>query len=82
MSLSNHTCPFLTEFIGAIYTEGSVKFALELMDMGSLGNVMKLAMKDPKWSLQSNKPLLPEPVMAKITQQVLLGLSYLNIVMR
>jgi hypothetical protein len=39
MSLSKHTCPFLVEWIGAIYTEGCVKFALELMDMGSLGNI-------------------------------------------
>eukprot|EP00351_Strombidinopsis_sp_SopsisLIS2011_P006073 CAMPEP_0116874648 /NCGR_PEP_ID=MMETSP0463-20121206/6158_1 /TAXON_ID=181622 /ORGANISM="Strombidinopsis sp, Strain SopsisLIS2011" /LENGTH=128 /DNA_ID=CAMNT_0004518599 /DNA_START=245 /DNA_END=632 /DNA_ORIENTATION=+ len=42
-SLSNHDCPFLIKFYGALYEEGSVKVALELMDMGSLKSVLSLA---------------------------------------
>jgi len=79
-SLVGHNCPFLVQFYGAMYEEGSVKFALELMDMGSLKNILELALKDPLWDPEAGKPLIPEPVMAKITQQILCGLAYLNII--
>ena len=48
-SLSKHECPFLIQFFGAMFDEGSVKVALELMDIGSLKDVVKLAKKDPTW---------------------------------
>ena len=65
-SLCNHTCPFLVKFYGALFDEGAVKVALELMDMGSLKDIMKLAKKDPEWDERAQKPLVPEPIMAKI----------------
>jgi len=64
-SLSDHKCPFLISFHGALYEEGQVRIALELMNIGSLSTLMKLALKDPEWS--AGKPLIPEPVMSKIT---------------
>ena len=76
-SLHKNTCPFLVEFCGALYEEGAVKVALEYMDMGSLKHFLKLAKKNPK--LKPDEPCIPEAVMAKITQQILAGLSYLNI---
>ena len=65
-SLSNHTCPFLVKFFGALFDEGAVKVALELMDMGSLKDIMKLALRDPEWDEKAAKPLIAEPIMAKI----------------
>jgi hypothetical protein len=35
------------------------------MNVGSLNSVKNLALKDPEWSI--GKPLIPEPVMSKIT---------------
>jgi hypothetical protein len=37
------------EFCGAIFEEGSVKVALEYMDMGSLKNIIKIAKLSPSW---------------------------------
>jgi len=65
------------EFCGAIFEEGSVKVALEYMDMGSLKNIIKIAKLSPSW--KEGLPLIPESTMAKITQQILSGLCYLNI---
>ena len=36
---------FLVQFLGAMYEEGSVKVALEYMDMGSLKHLQKMAIK-------------------------------------
>ncbi len=55
----------MVEFCGAIFEEGSVKVALEYMDMGSLKNIIKLAMKNPFWA--EGEPLIPEAVLAKMT---------------
>ena len=65
------------EFCGALFEEGSVKVALEYMDMGSLKNIIKLAKKNPAWT--PGQPLLPEAVLSKMTQQMLAGMCYLNI---
>ena len=62
-----------------MFDEGSVKVALELMDIGSLKDVVKLAKKDPSWEEGSLRPCVPEAVASKMIQQVLSGLAYLNI---
>lgn len=67
-SLSKHDCPFLIQFFGAMFDEGSVKVALELMNIGSLKDVVTLAKKDPQWNETSQKPCVPEPVAAKMMQ--------------
>lgn len=79
-TLSLNECPFLVKFFGAMFDEGTVIVALELMDMGSLKDVIKLAKLNPDW--KKDKPLLPETVISKITQQVLAGLAYLNICLK
>jgi mitogen-activated protein kinase kinase 3 len=79
-SLFVNECPFLVKFYGAMFDEGTVKVALELMDMGSLKDIIKLAKVDPAW--KQGQPLLPEAVVSKITQQVLAGLAYLNICLK
>ena len=69
----------MIQFFGAMYDEGSVKVALELMDIGSFKDVVKLAKKDPSWNEGSQRPCVPEAVAAKMMQMVLSGLAYLNI---
>lgn len=51
-----------------MYEEGSVKVALEYMDMGSLKSLMKLAISKDAHLIEEKKPLIPEAVMSKITQ--------------
>lgn len=58
--------PYLVSFFGAYFDEGTVKIAIELMDMGSLRDI-----------INANKvitPLIPEAIVAKITGQVTLDL--------
>ena len=61
-----------------MFDQGAVKVALEYMDMGSLKSLMKLSQKKDGANVKAGKPLIPEAVMAKIVQQILCGLSYLN----
>lgn len=68
-------CPFLVKLYGAYYDEGNVKVVLELMDAGSLNDILKRIKKE-----RPEQPYIEEPVLAKITQQILNGLMYLNIV--
>ena len=63
-ALSKNECPFLVQFLGAMFDEGAVKVALELMDMGSLKDLIKLAKLNP--NLRQGQPLFPEAVLAKI----------------
>jgi mitogen-activated protein kinase kinase 3 len=61
-----HHCPFLVELYGAYYAEGSVKVVLELMDMGSLRDLIKVLAR-----MEAEKrPLIAEPVLAFLTMQV------------
>jgi len=64
-SLSKNECPFLVKFYGAMFDEGTVKVALELMDMGSIKDIIKLAKLNPTW--RKGKPLIPEAVISKMT---------------
>ena len=59
-----------------------MKVALEYMDMGSLKSLIKLAKIKAGYPSSIEYPLIPEAVCAKITQQLLCGLSYLNTNMR
>lgn len=70
-ALEQSNCPFLVKSYGAFFDEGQVKLVLELMDHGSLDDILKL--------LEGRTaPLIPEPVLSKITQQILNGLMYLH----
>jgi len=40
-TLYKNQCPFLVHFYGAFYDEGSVKVALEYMELGSIGSILK-----------------------------------------
>jgi hypothetical protein len=47
-ALYNAECPFLISFYGAFYSEGSTSIAIELMDAGSLHDVLKAARTFPE----------------------------------
>ncbi len=68
-------CPFLVTLYGAYFDEGSVKIVLELMDCGSLVDIIKKAKL-----VKKEEPIIEEPILAKIAQQILGGLMYLHIV--
>ena len=67
-ALENSDCPFLVRFYGAYFDEGQVKVALELMDGGSLRDIVK----------RLPNPIIPEAILSKVTQQVLNGIMYLH----
>lgn len=62
----NFNCNFIVQLYGAFYEEGSVKVILELMDVGSLEDVIKFYRKKQVKKL----PIIEEEVLAKISQQV------------
>jgi len=57
---------------GAFFDEGSVKVILELMDAGSLENIIKI------YNLAQVKHYIDEHILVKIALQILCGLSYLH----
>lgn len=73
-SLYKNECGFLVKFYGAYYEEGFVKIVLELMDLGSLGGIIKRVNK-----LTKGIPKVPEAVIASVAQQTLNGLAFLHL---
>ncbi|KDO34247.1 STE/STE7 protein kinase [Saprolegnia parasitica CBS 223.65] len=66
-ALFDSECPCLVTFYGAFLKDSAVALALEYMDCGSLENVVR-----------GHGGGVPEPVLANITLQLLIGLSYLK----
>lgn len=62
----NFNCNFIVQLYGAYYEEGSVKVILELMDIGSLEDIIKYYRKKPINKL----PVIEEEILARISQQV------------
>ena len=58
----NFHCNFIVQLYGAFYEEGSVKVVLELMDIGSLEDVIKYFRK--------KNAKIDEEILARISQQV------------
>lgn len=67
-----YDCSFIVKLYGAYFDQGAVKVILELMDVGSLDNVIGF------YKLGKVKPKISEEVVAKIALQILCGLSYLH----
>lgn len=64
-TLFKSDCAALVDFHGALYREGYVAVILEYMDLGGLDGVVKRA------------GVVPEPVLAAMSYQMLWGLGYL-----
>lgn len=82
---NNTNCNFIVDLYGAFFDQGTVKVILELMDVGSLADLIKLIKHTKQIPENPSEqhdflPFFPEPIMAKICQQVLNGLMYLYIV--
>lgn len=69
--LQDSNCPFLVKFYGAFFYDGTVKLVLEYMNIGSLDRIIDKVKKFPP-------PCTPEPILSKITQEILQGLLYLH----
>lgn len=69
---NGYKCDFIVTLFGAFFDEGSVKVILELMDAGSLENIIKI------YNLAKIKPEIDECILAKIALQILCGLAYLH----
>lgn len=69
--LQDNKSDFLVNFYGAFFYDGTVKLALEYMDLGSIDRVIERIKHLPS-------PCTPEPILSKITQQILQGLLYLH----
>jgi len=65
-TLYDADCPRLISFCGAFYREGAITITLEYMNGGSLANVI------------AQVGVIPEPVLASMTFQVLWALAYLK----
>lgn len=59
-------CPFLISFYGAFFKDGAISVLLELMDAGSLSDIIAAV------------GAIPEPQIAWFTKQILEGLHYLR----
>jgi serine/threonine protein kinase len=66
------SCHFLVKLHGAFYEEGSVKVVLELMDLGSLRDIINMLK-----TTGTKEPAIEEPVLARMCQQV--KLFYLDL---
>ena len=62
---SSYYCQFLVNLYGAYFDEGSVKIVLELMDAGSIGDVLRIYR-----AAEIPGPIIPENILAKISMQV------------
>ena len=69
---NGYSCKFLVQLYGAYFDEGAVKVILELMDAGSLDNIINV------YKLANVTPLINEQVLAKISVQILCGICYLH----
>jgi serine/threonine protein kinase len=67
-----HRCNFIVTLYGAYYDQGKVKVILELMDAGSLENIIALL------RTARIEPTIDEAILAKIALQMLCGLTYLH----
>jgi mitogen-activated protein kinase kinase len=62
--LQENDSPYLVKFYGAFFNEGTVKLAIEYMDLGSLDKIIeKIKIKSPVST--------PENILCKITKDVI-----------
>lgn len=58
-------CENLIDFFGAFYYQDTIKIILELMDLGSLREILKLLLK-----IKTQPPYVEEVCLARISYQV------------
>jgi len=63
--LTQYTHPNLITCYGAYYEEGTIKIILELMDFGSVHNLLAILKE-----IYPTPPMMPENILAAIVKQV------------
>ncbi|EGR33581.1 protein kinase domain protein [Ichthyophthirius multifiliis] len=71
--LTQYTHPNLIQCYGAYYDQGTIKIILELMDFGSIRNLIDILKQ-----INNQDPLMNESILANIVYQVLKGLEFLH----
>ena len=74
--LFENNCPYLVNFYGAFFEEGSVKLVLEYMNLGSLDKIIS-KIKEQCYSANLSAACTPENVLGIITKDVR-NIFYLN----
>lgn len=71
--LSKNSSPYIIHFFGAFYTKSSVYFCMEVMDFGSLDDLIKLLKDRP-----APYPHFPDAFLAAVIYSVSSGLYFLS----
>jgi len=66
-------CVNLVEYYGAFYDDGCIKIVMELMDIGSLRDIMDMIK-----TMKTSPPYIEEPILANFSYQILNGLNHLH----
>jgi serine/threonine protein kinase len=75
MQIANLKSKHVVQFHGAFYSEGVIAIVLDLASAGSLGDIVRLRSRLPMPALT---PAIPEPILAFMMEQVLLGLCFIH----
>jgi mitogen-activated protein kinase kinase len=71
--LNNNKSPYIIDFFGAFYTRSSVYFCMEVMDLGSLGDMIKMLR-----GKSDQYPTIPDSFLGAIMYCVASGLHFLS----
>ena len=71
MQIANMKSKHVVQFHAAFYNEGVIAIVLDLASAGSLGDIVRLRSR-------SSTPAIPEPILAFMTEQVLMGLHFIH----
>ena len=75
MQIANMKSKHVVQFHAAFYSEGVIAIVLDLASAGSLGDIVRLR---SRLSLPENSPAIPEPILAFMMEQVLMGLRFIH----
>jgi mitogen-activated protein kinase kinase 1 len=73
MQIANMKSKHVVQFHAAFYSEGVIAIVLDLASAGSLGDIVRLRSRLPE-----NSPAIPEPILAFMMEQVLMGLRFIH----
>lgn len=75
MQIANMKSKHVVMFHAAFYSEGVIAIVLDLASSGSLGDIVRLRSRP---SMAAVAPAIPEPILAFMIEQVLMGLLFIH----
>jgi serine/threonine protein kinase len=75
MQIANMKSKHVVMFHAAFYSEGVIAIVLDLASAGSLGDIVRLR---SRLSMPAVAPAIPEPILAFMMEQVLMGLVFIH----